>query len=69
MPGLIFGRLFDLGHFKVPLACASALLVTATFLVAQCTEYWQFVLCQGIAVGVRLPPACVVRTALRPRCE
>ncbi|KAH9941439.1 MFS general substrate transporter [Amylocystis lapponica] len=52
MPGLIFGRLFDMGHFKVPLACASALLIAATFLIAECTEFWQFVLCQGLAVGI-----------------
>ena len=30
---------------------SSALLVCATFLVAECKVYWQF-LCQGIAVGV-----------------
>ncbi|KZT69233.1 MFS general substrate transporter [Daedalea quercina L-15889] len=52
IPGLVFGRLFDMGHFKVPLFCASALLVAATFLVAECKEFWQFILCQGIAVGL-----------------
>ena len=30
---------------------SSALLVIATFLVAECTQYWQFLLCQGLAVG------------------
>jgi hypothetical protein len=53
-PSIITGRLFDLGHFKLPLFIASCLLVTATFLTAECREYWQFVLCQGIAVGVSL---------------
>lgn len=56
IPGLVFGRLFDKGHFKVPLLCASALLVTGTFLIAECTEFWQFMLCQGIAVGVEYLP-------------
>ena len=52
MPGLIVGRIFDMGYTKTPLVLASALLVTATFLTAQCTAYWQFLLCQGIATGV-----------------
>lgn len=30
------------------------LLVIATFLTAQCTEYWQFLLSQGIMAGVSL---------------
>ncbi|OBZ65726.1 Riboflavin transporter MCH5 [Grifola frondosa] len=51
IPGLVFGRLFDMGHFKLPLFFASCLLVAATFLVAQCTEFWQLILCQGIALG------------------
>ena len=41
-----------MGYVKLPLALASALLVTATFLTAECKEYWQFLLCQGIAIGV-----------------
>lgn len=45
--------MFDLGYFKLPFFFASCLLVAATFLVAQCTEYWHFLLCQGFAVGVR----------------
>ncbi|OCH88815.1 MFS general substrate transporter [Obba rivulosa] len=51
-PAPIFGRLFDMGIFKTTIISASALLVLATFLTAQCTEYWQFVLCQGITVGL-----------------
>lgn len=52
IPGLITGRLFDMGIFKVPLVIASVWLVMATFLVAECRTYWQFLLCQGFAVGV-----------------
>ncbi|CCM00597.1 uncharacterized protein FIBRA_02633 [Fibroporia radiculosa] len=51
IPGLIFGRLFDIGYFKLPVSIAAAVLVTATFLVAECKEFWQLVLCQGLAVG------------------
>ncbi|KAJ3819279.1 major facilitator superfamily domain-containing protein [Lentinula raphanica] len=51
LPGLVSGRLFDLGIFRLPFVAASVLLVTATFLVGQCTQYWHFVLCQGLATG------------------
>ncbi|KAM5538089.1 hypothetical protein V8D89_008286 [Ganoderma adspersum] len=52
IPGLVVGRIFDMGYVKLPLGLASALLVTATFLTAECKEYWQFLLCQGIAIGL-----------------
>ena len=51
-PSLFTGRLFDLGYFKLLLFTASCTLIIATFLTAQCTQYWHFVLCQGIVVGV-----------------
>jgi len=40
-----------MGWFKLPLFMASSVLITATFLVAECTEFWQLILCQGLAVG------------------
>jgi MFS transporter, MCT family, solute carrier family 16 (monocarboxylic acid transporters), member 10 len=55
MPGLFVGQYFDRGHLKIPLAVSSVLLAVSTLLVAQCKVYWQFLLCQGFAVGVRLP--------------
>ncbi|KAH9484578.1 Aspyridones efflux protein apdF [Psilocybe cubensis] len=51
LPGLIVGRLFDLGYFRSIFLISSAILVGATFLVAQCTQYWHFLLCQGFVVG------------------
>ena len=54
MTGILTGRMFDRGYHRLPLAIASAVLVTAVFLTAQCTKYWQFLLCQGILAGVRL---------------
>lgn len=51
-PSIITGRLFDLGVFKLPLFVASCLMVLATFLTAECKQYWQFLLCQGFVVGV-----------------
>ncbi|CDO68627.1 hypothetical protein BN946_scf184996.g58 [Trametes cinnabarina] len=52
LPGLVVGRIFDMGWTKTPLGVASAVIVAVTFLTAECTEYWQFLLCQGIALGL-----------------
>lgn len=55
LPGLIAGRLFDMGHFKIVQLIASIVLVVATVLIAECRLYWQLILCQGVAVGVSDP--------------
>ncbi|KAJ3565582.1 hypothetical protein NP233_g7544 [Leucocoprinus birnbaumii] len=52
LPGLVVGRLFDLGYFRSVFLSCSILLIVATFLIAECTQYWQFLLCQGFAVGL-----------------
>lgn len=52
LPGILVGRLFDLGYFHTILLSCSTLLILATFLTAECTAYWQFLLCQGLAVGL-----------------
>ncbi|KAF8227102.1 MFS general substrate transporter [Tricholoma matsutake] len=52
LPGILVGRLFDLGYFRTLFLSSSAVLVVSTFLVAQCNQYWQFLLCQGIAAGL-----------------
>ncbi|KAJ3528867.1 hypothetical protein NMY22_g9234 [Coprinellus aureogranulatus] len=52
IPGVITGRLVDLGYFRVPFSVGTTFVVIATFLIAQCTKYWQFFLCQGIFLGL-----------------
>ncbi|KAN0094728.1 Major facilitator superfamily domain containing protein [Tylopilus felleus] len=52
LPGLVTGRLFDIGYFKIPYLLASCLLIACTFLVAECKVYWQFLLVQGIGIGL-----------------
>ncbi|KAG8695870.1 hypothetical protein FRC11_001143, partial [Ceratobasidium sp. 423] len=52
LPGLVTGRMFDLGYFRGPQIAAASLFVVGTFLTAECKEYWQFLLCQGLAVGL-----------------
>ncbi|KAI6035994.1 MFS general substrate transporter [Pisolithus microcarpus] len=52
LPGLVTGRLFDLGHFKIPYFLASCGLIVCTFLTAECKQYWQFFLAQGLFTGL-----------------
>ncbi|KAI3618036.1 hypothetical protein WG66_005549 [Moniliophthora roreri] len=52
LPALPMGRLFDLGYFKIPFFISSTCIVLSAFLTAQCTQYWQFILCQGILTGL-----------------
>ncbi|KAI0821879.1 MFS general substrate transporter [Trametes gibbosa] len=52
MPGVVTGRLFDMGYLRAPVGCASALLILCTFLTGECKEFWQFLLCQGFGVGI-----------------
>ncbi|KAI6162596.1 MFS general substrate transporter [Pisolithus thermaeus] len=52
VPGLVTGRLFDLGHFKIPYFIASCGLIVCTFLTAECKHFWQFFLVQGLFTGL-----------------
>ncbi|KAG1827430.1 major facilitator superfamily domain-containing protein [Suillus subaureus] len=52
LPSLATGRLFDLGYFKIPFFAASCVLVVCTFLTAECTQFWQLFLTQGVGLGV-----------------
>ncbi|KAH8823531.1 major facilitator superfamily domain-containing protein [Flagelloscypha sp. PMI_526] len=52
IPALVTGRIFDLGYLRGPHAFWSAMLVLSIFLTAQCSQYWQFLLCQGFAQGL-----------------
>ncbi|KAJ7924312.1 major facilitator superfamily domain-containing protein [Mycena leptocephala] len=52
LPGLIVGRLFDIGLFRIPCAIGSLLIVLATFLVPLCRTLMHFLLCQGLTIGL-----------------
>ncbi|KAJ7115473.1 MFS general substrate transporter [Mycena epipterygia] len=64
LPGLIVGRLFDVGLFRIPFAAESVLIVLATFLVPLCRTFTDFLLCQGLATGLGcalvIPPTIAV---------
>ncbi|KAJ7628741.1 MFS general substrate transporter [Roridomyces roridus] len=49
---IFMGRLFDNGWFALPAALASVCLIVFTILIGECVEFWQFLLCQGFAVGL-----------------
>ncbi|KAF8134132.1 major facilitator superfamily domain-containing protein [Mycena galopus ATCC 62051] len=51
-PALLVGRLFDIGHFRIPFITGSLLIVLSTFLVPECKVYWHFMLCQGFGAGI-----------------
>ncbi|KAG1782395.1 MFS general substrate transporter [Suillus placidus] len=52
LPALATGRMFDLGYFKIPCLAASCVIVVSAFLTAECTQFWQFFLVQGLSLGV-----------------
>ncbi|KAF9889297.1 hypothetical protein FE257_007406 [Aspergillus nanangensis] len=50
--GVASGPLFDAGFFRTLLATGGFLLVFGMFMTSICTEYWQVMLAQGVAVGL-----------------
>ncbi|KAF8337073.1 major facilitator superfamily domain-containing protein [Cantharellus anzutake] len=52
MPGIISGRLFDIGYYRETNILATCLFIISAFVVGECKRYWQFMLAQGFAVGV-----------------
>ena len=52
IPSMVIGRLFDKGFFHSLFVTFSVILILATVLVAECTHFWQFFICQGVLTGV-----------------
>ncbi|KAF5024491.1 hypothetical protein F66182_3431 [Fusarium sp. NRRL 66182] len=50
--GLIVGPIYDSGYFHHLLAAGSVLIVVGTVLQSLSTRYWQYILTQGLMVGV-----------------
>ncbi|KAJ5100510.1 MFS general substrate transporter [Penicillium angulare] len=50
--GAITGPLYDYGYFRHLLAAGTFLTVFGMMMVSICSEYWHFVLAQGIVVGI-----------------
>lgn len=52
LPGLVAGRLCDLGYFKRTLLIPSVIIVLATVITAECNKFWQLLVCQGMVIGI-----------------
>lgn len=65
------GSASDVGHFKVVLRVGALLWLVGIFTTSVCREYWQFLLAQGICIGVAngflfVPTMSVVSTYFDP---
>lgn len=52
MVGAVSGRAFDAGYYRWAVAVGSFLQVLGCFMASIATEYWQFLLAQGICQGL-----------------
>ncbi|KAK1972311.1 major facilitator superfamily transporter [Colletotrichum sublineola] len=50
--GTISGRLVDAGHFRITLIVGFVFQTGGVFAASFCSQYWQFLLSQGIATGI-----------------
>ncbi|KAK7438425.1 hypothetical protein VKT23_018038 [Stygiomarasmius scandens] len=51
---LLSGPICDRGHFRAALIVGCIGIVLSTFLVAECHNYWHFILCQGVLSGISI---------------
>lgn len=52
LTGFLTGPLFDLGYAYPMIYIGSFLVVFGMFMTSLCTQYWQFILAQGVCIGV-----------------
>jgi MFS family permease len=50
--GTFTGRLTDAGYFRAVFITGSVLQILGIFCTSFCTEYWQFMLAQGLCIGL-----------------
>lgn len=50
--GTFTGRLTDAGYFRAIFLAGSTFQLIGIFSTSACTEYWQFMLAQGLCIGV-----------------
>lgn len=50
--GVVTGPLYDAGHFRLLISTGTILVPFGFFMTSICKEYWQFVLAQGICIGI-----------------
>lgn len=64
--GIFTGPLFDLGYCKSMICAGALLIVFGTMMTSLCTEYWQFILAQGLVVGIGCGLSFIPSIALTP---
>lgn len=50
--GTLSGRLYDIGYFYHLITISTVVTFTSFMLVAQCTQYYQLLLAQGLGIGI-----------------
>ena len=50
--GFIVGPIYDSGYFRHLLGVGSVFIVVGTVLQSICTRYWQYLLTQGLVIGI-----------------
>ena len=64
--GVFTGPLFDLGYLRLLICSGTVALVLGMMMTSLCTQYWQFVLAQGLVVGLGCGLQFVPGIALLP---
>lgn len=65
--GFIVGPIYDAGFFRYLLSGGSFLIILGTVLQSLCKHYWQYLLAQGLLIGLGtgcLAILCVAITSL-----
>ena len=64
--GIFAGWALDIGYLRSVLFAGSFLIVFGLFMTSLCTEYWQFILAQGLCVGLGSGALAFTSTAVIP---
>ena len=67
MVGVISGPLFDAGYFHVLLPAGAFLMAFGLMMTSLATQYWQFILAQGLCVGLGAGCLFVPSVAILPQ--
>ncbi|KAL9110016.1 MAG: hypothetical protein Q9227_005355 [Pyrenula ochraceoflavens] len=64
---IVLGPLYDMGYFRLLICSGTFLVPFGFFMTSICKEYWQFVLAQGIVIGLGNGALFVPSVAILPQ--